>query len=93
MLPTRRLATPLDFALGGVATLLHCGMLTTPYNPSWLLFRRAIAFPLILGFYGWLFYVPIHPIREDQWGIGFLLRALQKPYLGLISSRIRHAPG
>lgn len=72
-MPHRHPVTPLHYIAGFATTALHLGILLTPHTPSWLLFRRAIAFPIVLTCYLWVSYVPIHPFPEDQWSVNALL--------------------
>lgn len=73
-LPPRRPVTPIDYIAGCATIALHVSALCTPPTPSWVFFRRAIAFPLVSACYWWLIWVPIHPTAEDLWGVTCLLR-------------------
>lgn len=52
------------FGLIGLTMLAH----VTPHSPGWIMFRRGVALPLIAFGWAYLYWVPIIPAGEDQWG-------------------------
>ena len=74
LFPDRRPISPFDIVLAPTLILFTILALSAPYTPPWQLFRRGIAFPLIL--YGWVYlaWTPIIEQPDGQWGLTALLR-------------------
>jgi hypothetical protein len=67
-LPVRQAFGPQHIATGiglmALTVLTH----VTPHSPSWIIFRRGIALPFIACGFLYLYWVPIVPEPEQQWG-------------------------
>ena len=71
--PERQPLCTAHYVLGCLAVGLHILTLATPSTHPWILLRRSVLFPAVACAYAWVIWVPIWPVREDQWGVTSLL--------------------
>lgn len=75
----RHPVTPLDYNFGFFLILLTALTLTTPLTPSYRIFRRGIAGPVII--IGWLYlaWLPYSLNDSEQWGVTNLMSESRLP--------------